>query len=65
MAENLEAAQFSAPGRDEMLVPYNLTLQWLEGHTKTWPTHERALLKVGRKLARLRIVLGWWRRAVL
>ena len=51
--EGVEAA-----GREESLVPYNLTLQWLESNTTTWPSHTAGLLKVIRDFCNVEVDVG-------
>ncbi len=39
--DHLEDVPAVVPGKNELQVPYSLTLQWLESNTKNWPTHEK------------------------
>jgi hypothetical protein len=47
-----------AAGREESLVPYNLTLQWLESNTTSWPSHTAGLLKIIRGFCNVEVDIG-------
>ncbi len=47
-----------AAGREESLVPYNLTLQWLESNTTSWPGHTAGLLKIIREFCNVEVDMG-------
>ncbi len=59
-AEDKELAQEGVvrAGRDESLVAYNLTLQWLESNTTNWPPTEAGLLKIIRGFCDIEVEVG-------